>query len=171
MRCNAIVWSFVIGVLFCSFSTIAHAEEATPEEQTMMLEEFYNNNPIIMENQKEHLKDVLGFLYDNGVKYYKYHDLEQQYVHVSPQVFYESPYNKRGSGYKTCVVRMNLRLDAPEDLIAVYVFGNLRGEAYIDLPDSGYDFTARMVDITGHTFYGMLTSSADPYRGNCRSIK
>ncbi|MFC1644042.1 hypothetical protein ACFL5C_01800 [Candidatus Omnitrophota bacterium] len=165
MKYKAIVWSLVVGMLLGTVLASAEDEEATPEQQEVMLQAFYNNNPIIIEHQQEKLKNILEFLKDNDIKYYRVPEDYQRYLEVENQVLDNVPTKGGGlSDVEVCVVRMNVHSDMPDDPIALYVFGDLRGSVYIDLPDSGYSFSERKVRIDGHTYYGRLNSKDDPYK-------
>ncbi len=125
------------------------------------IEEFYGNNPQLIEDQRLKQKNVLKFLDDNNIKYYRYHDLAQIYVNVTGQIFLGKCSGAGGmksgkaTGGEECVVRMNLRSGLSKDIIAVYVFGSLGGSAYIHAPYV-FSIIERTVEITGHTFYGRL---------------
>ncbi|MFH1552356.1 MAG: hypothetical protein ABID83_01785 [Candidatus Omnitrophota bacterium] len=165
MKYKAIALSLVIGMLLGSFLLPAEAEEVTPEQQEVMLQAFYNNNPIIIKHQQEKLKNILEFLKDNEIKYYRVPEDYQRYVEVENQVLYDVPTRAGGlHDVKVCVVRMNVHSDMPDDPMALYVFGDLSGNVYIDLPDSGYSLSERTVPIKGHTYYGRLNSKDDPYK-------
>ncbi|MFC1480467.1 hypothetical protein ACFL5Y_03365 [Candidatus Omnitrophota bacterium] len=164
MKYKVIAWSLVIGMLFGSFLASAEDEKATPEQQEVMLQAFYNNDPIIVKHQQEKLKEILKFLKDYDIKYYRVPEDYQRYLDVENQLFDNVPTKKGGRPGKVCVVRMNVHSDMPDDPIALYVFGDLRGSVYIDLPDSGYSFSERKVRIDGHTYYGRLNSKDDPYK-------
>lgn len=156
MKNRMIIFGLVVGVLLGALPLYG-AEEATPEQQEVMLQEFYNNNPILIENQQQKLKNIVKFLDDNDIKYYKIEDFDQRYIKVETQVLQNVPTKKGGRNYEVCVVKMSTDYEWPgEDPLAFYVFGDLSGNVYIDLPDSGYNITERMVPIAGHTFYGRL---------------
>lgn len=160
MKAKSILWSLVIGVMVGAFSSVVGAQEqaideATPEQQTMMLQEFYNNNPLLIEDQQLKLQDALNFLNDNGIKYYGYNDIDQKYVHIEPHIYYEvpSPYEK---GQKLCVVTMSGFPNMPDDPIDLYVFGDVKGEVHVEAYESGADRFERSLSIKGHTFYGKV---------------
>ncbi|MFC1570803.1 hypothetical protein ACFL4E_03370, partial [Candidatus Omnitrophota bacterium] len=156
MKCKAIACVLILGMLFGGLLLPVEAQEATPEQQEVMLQEFYNNNPILIENQQQKLKNIIQFLDDNDIKYYRIEDFDMRYIKIEAQVLKNVPTKKGGRDYEVCVVKMSPEYEWPEDPIAFYVFGDLSGNVYIDLPDSGYDLTERMVPIKGHTYYGRL---------------
>ena len=181
MKYKMIVWSLVIGMLFGSFLPAAKAEDGTAEDGTTeemrifreVLQLFYNNNPILIESQQQKLKNILSFLDDNGIMYYDDHDIEQAYVHVETQVYYYPPYpyeeyynvpdsDEVIENTKMCVVAMSGHPKNPvlqhltDDPLEFYVFGDLRGDINIDIPEAWVDIHDKIQDITGHTFSGTV---------------
>ena len=181
MKYKIIVWSLAIGMLLGGFLPQAKAEEGTAEDGTTeemrtfrgVLQQFYDHNPMLIESQQQKLKDILSFLDANGIMYYDYHDIEQAYVNVENQVYfyppypYEEFYNVPGSdevieNTKMCVVAMSGRPKNPvlqhltDDPIEFYVFGDLRGDISIDMPQAWVDIHDKVQDITGHTFSGTV---------------
>lgn len=163
MKYKTIVWSLLLGILVTAFSFSVEAQELTSEEMGLnpkgMMLDFYNNNPLLIENQQAKLKAVLSFLDANGIKYYDYYDVDQKYVSVQLQVYYEKNTTDFQLGMEVCVVSVRVYPDEylPDVPIKLYVFGDIRGDVMIDFPpEVDADIFDKTPDITGHTFAGTL---------------
>jgi hypothetical protein len=116
-------------------------------------DEFNNYQRISRLNaevRQKKVRDIIDYMDRNGIKYYRYFDFHQKYIHIKLNgmlVGSERWIGSSGSpGVMTVPVQFSSSLPSHE--LGAYIFGTIRGQAFLE---------SRTFDITGHTFSGLMT--------------
>ncbi len=117
-------------------------------------EDEFNNyqriSRLAAEVRQEKIREIVDYMDRNGIKYHRYFDFHQRYIHIKLDGMLVSSERWIGSSGNPGVMTVPVQFSAllPSHELGAYIFGTIRGQAFLD---------NRTFDITGHTFSGLMT--------------
>lgn len=119
----------------------------------MTKEDEFNNyqriSRLAADVRQEKIREIVDYMDRNGIKYHRYFDFHQRYIHIKLNGMLVSSDRVIGTGTPhSLTVPVRFSSSLPSHELGAYIFGTIQGRAFLE---------NRIFDIAGHVFSGLMT--------------
>ncbi|MDD5475675.1 MAG: DUF1566 domain-containing protein, partial [Syntrophales bacterium] len=121
------------------------AQGLTPDDE---FNNYQRISRLAADVRQDKIREVLDYMDRNGIKYYRYSDFNQNYIHINLNGMLVGSDRVIGTGTAhSLTVPLRFSSSLPSHELGAYIFGTIQGRAFLE---------NRIFDIAGHVFSGLM---------------